>query len=858
LSRRYATGTVAEAADAQVVELELPHAAQRAGARLDSDALGRWFMSQGWAVQPFQRRVWRAMCSGESGLVHAQTGSGKTLAVWFGALLRLSDPHSAGLQVLWITPMRALATDTRAALAAPLAPLGIAREVELRTSDTSSAQRSRQLRKPPLALVTTPESLSLLIAQPQWRSFFASLSTVVVDEWHELIGSKRGVQVQLALQRLRGLGTGCAVWGLSATLARPEEALEVLVGRPGGCLIRAPNRRAPIIDTMIPEAVERFPWAGHLGTRMLGQVVRELDAASTSLVFCNTRAQAEIWYQLLLDARPDWAGLIALHHGSLDREARQWVEQSLGTGRLRAVVCTSTLDLGVDFAPVERVLQIGSAKGVARLLQRAGRSGHRPGGVSRVTLVPTHALELLEAAAAREAAASRRIEPHRALEQPIDVLVQHLVTAALGDGFVEAELLAEVRATHAYRNLDEASWRWALDFVIQGGESLKAYPEYRKLVRDPGGRWRVSDAAIARRHRMSMGTIVAEAEVSVRAMNGSRIGSVEESFIGRLSPGDAFVFAGRAWELVRFRDMEAWVRRAKSERAAVSRWAGSRMPLSSELAQSMLDQLERLSSVTPAASFAPRRGPARSGHSLDGCGSPELDAIGPLLELQARRSRLPVRAHLLIEQMTSREGHHVFVYPFAGRAAHLGLASVLAFRLARSKPATFSIAVNDYGFELLGAEPFDPVPFTSGELLSPVDLESDLMAAVNAAELVRRRFRETARIAGLLVQGRPGERRSARALQASAGLFHDVFTRHDPENRLLAQARSELFERELDAPRIRACLEALAGQPVDFVPIERPTPFAFPLMVERLRERLSTEALDERIARMLAHAERGA
>jgi ATP-dependent Lhr-like helicase len=849
---------VAEPAGDQIAEREPARAAQRAGARLDPASLDRWFASQGWTVQPFQHRVWRAMRRGVSGLVHAETGSGKTLAVWFGALLRLSDKHSAGLQVLWITPMRALATDTRAALAAPLAALGIAREVELRTSDTSSAQRSRQLRKPPLALVTTPESLSLLIAQPEWRSFFASLSTVVVDEWHELIGSKRGVQVQLALQRLRGLGSACAVWGLSATLARPEEALEVLTGRPGGCLIRAPGRRVPIIDTMIPEAVERFPWAGHLGTRMLGQVVRALDAASTSLVFCNTRAQAEIWYQLLLDARPDWAGLIALHHGSLDREARHWVEENLGAGRLRAVVCTSTLDLGVDFAPVERVLQIGSAKAVARLLQRAGRSGHRPGGVSRATLVPTHALELLEAAAAREAVGRARIEPHRALEQPLDVLVQHLVTAALGEGFDEAELLAEVRGTHAYRYLDEGSWRWALDFVIQGGESLKAYPEYRKLVRDPDGRWRVPDAAIARRHRMSIGTIVAEAEVSVRAMNGSRLGSVEESFIGRLKPGDSFVFAGRVWELVRFRDMEAWVRRAKSERAAVSRWAGSRMPLSSELAQSMFEQLERLSGVSAAASSAPRPGPVNSERPLAGRGSPELDAIAPLIELQARRSRLPVRARLLIEQMTSREGHHVFVYPFAGRAAHLGLASLLAFRLARGKPATYSIAVNDYGFELLGAEPFDPAPFTSGELLSPNDLEPDLMAAINAAELIKRRFRETARIAGLLVQGRPGERRSARALQASAGLFHDVFARHDPDNRLLAQARAEVLERELDAPRIRACLEALSGQPVDFVPIERPTPFAFPLMVERLRERLSTEALGERIARMLAQAERGA
>jgi ATP-dependent Lhr-like helicase len=812
--------------------------AERLLQQIDRAAIERWFGFLGWTVQPFQRKVWQAMRRGESGLVHAETGSGKTLAVWLGALQSGRPVHGEGLRVLWVTPMRALATDTQLALQAALVALDIDRPVGLRTSDTSAGDRAKQLKRPPIALVTTPESLSLLLAQREHRALFNTLSTIVVDEWHELVGSKRGVQVQLALQRLRSLRQDVMIWGLSATFARPADALEVLLGRAGGTLVTLPKREPPVIDTLIPDRIERFPWAGHLGARMLEPVVREIDAASTSLVFCNTRAQAEIWYQLLLEARPDWAGAIALHHGSLDAQVRRWVEEGLRAGRLRAVVCTSTLDLGVDFAPVERVLQIGSAKGVARLLQRAGRSGHRPGGVSRVTLIPTHALELLEAAAARAAVARARLEPHRTLSQPLDVLVQHLVTMAVGEGFDEAELLEEVRRTHAYRRLDDATWRWAMDFVVQGGECLGAYPEYRKIERGPEGRWRVPDAAIARRHRMAIGTIVAESEISVRAMNGARLGAVEESFIGRLKPGDTFVFAGRVWELVRFRDMEAWVRRAKSGRAAVSRWAGARMPLSSELAEAMLEQLEST-------------GRARRG-------SPEIGAMGPLLALQSDRSRLPVRGRLLVEQMRSREGHHLFVYPFAGRAAHLGLASLLALRLARVKPSTYSIAVNDYGFELLGVAPFDPMLFAGGALLSPIDLESDLMAAVNAAELVRRRFRETARIAGLLVQGYPGERRSARLLQASAGLFHDAFVRHDPGNRLLAQARVEVLEHELDAPRIRACLDALVGQPVDVVSITQPTPFAFPLMVERLRERLSTEALEDRIARMMAQAEAGA
>lgn len=801
---------------------------------LDEPALEHWFSMRGWMVQPFQRRVWRAMRAGESGLLHAGTGSGKTLAVWLGALLA-ARPGS-GLRVLWVTPMRALASDTCAALAEPLESLGSAWRVALRTSDTGSSERQRQLRTPPQALVTTPESLSLLIAQPAGAAFFASLQVIVVDEWHELIGGKRGVQVQLAIARLRQWCAEPLVWGLSATLARPEEALEVLTGGRSGRLVRAPLSCPPRVDTLIPEAVEHFPWAGHLGARMRDPVIREIEASASALVFCNTRAQAEIWYQMLLEARPDWAGVIALHHGSLDASVRRWVEEGIADGRLRAVVCTSTLDLGVDFAPVDRVLQIGSAKGVARLLQRAGRSGHRPGGQPRVTLVPTHSLELLEAAAARQAIAEQRIEPQRSPEQPLDVLVQHLVTVALAGGFEDQALFAEVRSTWAYRQLSLEDWNWALDFVVRGGSSLRAYPAYHKLVRDQTGRWHVEDAAIARRHRQGIGTIVADAEITVRSMNGARLGSVEESFISRLKPGDCFVFAGRVLELARFQDMVAWVRRARDARAAVSRWAGSRMPLTSELAEAMLGELDRCAEGR--------------------CRGPELVALRPLLALQSQRSRLPGRSLLLVESMRSREGYHLFVYPFAGRAAHLGLASLFAWRLARRVPATYSIAVNDYGFELFGREPFDQGLIESGELFAADSLEADCLLAVNAAELVKRRFRETARIAGLLIQGGARERVSSRSLQASAGLFYEVFARHDPSSLLLEQARREVLEQELELDRIRAALGGLRTRPVVFVTIEQPTPFAFPLMVERLRERLSTEALEQRIARLIAEAQR--
>lgn len=818
------TGTAAEAARPAI---------------LTEARLSGWFAGRGWRPFAFQRRVWRALSQGSSGLLHAGTGSGKTLAVWLGALLRIlpatqSAPPRA-LRVVWVTPMRALAADTARALEAPLAALGLELSVGLRTGDTPPAERSRQDRRPPFVLVTTPESLSLMMSRADAADRLGGVAALIVDEWHELIGNKRGVQLQLAIARIATLsGAAPVVWGVSATLGNPEEALDVLLGGRPGVLIEAAARRPPVIDTLLPDMLERFPWGGHLGARMRDAVVDELAASASSLVFCNTRAQAELWYAMLLDARPDWAGEIALHHSSLDVEARRWVERAIAEGRLRAVVCTSSLDLGVDFAPVARVLQIGSPKGIARLLQRAGRSGHRPGAVSRLSLVPTHALELVEAVAARDAARAGRIEARHSPRCPVDVLVQHLVTVAAGTGFDEATMLAEARSTFAYRDLDETTWRWTLSFVSEGA-SLSAYPEYRKLARAQDGLWRISDAAIARRHRMSIGTIVADAAIELRFMNGARLGSVEEAFIARLRPGDRFMFAGRVLELVRVHDMSAWVRRSRARTGAVARWSGGRMPLSGELARAVLERL----SEAAAGRFS----------------GPEMRCARPMLELQARWSRLPQPQILLAEALESREGHHLFVYPFAGRHANLGLACMLAWRASHGQPATLSVAVNDYGFELLSAEPVAHAQLVADQGFAGYVPASELAAAVNAAELSRRRFREIARVAGLVFQGHPRERRSARSLQASATMFHDVFSRHDPGNLLLAQARDEVLAHELELDRIEASLAEMRARRLVIVPIERPTPFAFPLMIERLRETVSTETLADRVARMLAELE---
>ena len=775
------------------------------------------------------------MAAGRSGLLHATTGSGKTYAVWMGVLDQARRGDS-GLRALWLTPMRALAADTARALALPLPERVAGWTVGLRTGDTPAAERAKQDRKLPQALVTTPESFTLLLTRADAHDRLAGVHTVIVDEWHEMIGNKRGVQVQLALARLRRWNPALKVWGLSATLGNLDEAMRALLAGDDGALVQGRIDKPLVIDTLLPADPGRFSWGGHLGAQMEQPVVDEIERSGPTLIFTNVRSQAEIWYQMLLRSRPEWAGQIALHHGSLDKGTREWVEAGLKAGTLKAVVATSSLDLGVDFLPVERVLQIGSAKGVARLLQRAGRSGHQPGRASRVTMVPTHTLELVEAVAARRAALARNIEKRFAPDKPLDVLVQHLVSMALGDGFRADELFDEVRSAWSYRELTRAEFRWALDFVTRGGASLKAYPQYHRVVEGDDGVHRVPDRGIAMRHRLQVGTIVSESSMHVKWLGSSgTIGQIEEGFIARLQRGDHFVFAGRVLEYVRTQDMAAYVRKATKKTGIVPAWAGGKMPLSSELADATLAVLQS----------------ARQGDWLD----PELQAARPMLDAQQRLSRLPTPDTLLIEQFSSREGFHVFVYPFAGRTVHLGLASLIAWRLARTAPNTFSLAVNDYGFELLAAEPLDAGPLLDQRVFDEAELLPHVLASLNSSELAQRRFREIARVAGLVFTGYPGAPKSTRQLQASSSLFYEVFRQYDPDNLLLGQAQAEVLAQELDLRRLRASLKRMRGLRVEAVTLPAPSPFALALMVERFREQLTTQKLADRLARMLKEAQ---
>lgn len=807
-------------------------------------ALQWWFKKKRWTPFAYQYEAWSAYLDGFGGLVNAPTGMGKTYAVWMGPLsewlLTNPDPSTwnpkqpAPATVLWITPLRALSNDTASALRAPLQALGIPWSLELRTGDTSAAVKARQREKMPTVLITTPESLSVLLSYEDTQEKLTQLKCVVVDEWHELLGSKRGTQTELGLARLRKWVPGLRTWGLSATLGNLPQALDVLLGTPdsNGVLIRGPMEKDMEIETLMPESIERFPWSGHIGLRLLQQVVEAIGHAKSTLVFTNTRAQAELWYQNILGQKPRWSNQVALHHGSLDREIREAVEQRLREGTIKAVVCTSSLDLGVDFPAVDQVMQIGSPKGVARLLQRAGRSGHQPGGLSRILCVPTHALEFVEYAAARDAALAGDLEPREPLNRPLDVLVQHLVTLAMGGGYEEEELFEEVRSSYAFRNLTRREWDWCLEFVTRGGMALRTYPQFQKVVKHHD-RYGVASPLIAKLHRLNIGTITGDLVINVKLQGGNLLGTVEENFISKLHPGNKFVFAGRVLELIRFREATATVKFAESAKGMLPSWGGSRMPITSELGRAVRHKLNE----------------AREGRYI---GS-EMQMVKPILEVQREWSVIPSAAEVLIETTRTREGFNIYIYPFEGRFVHEGIGALVAYRLARDEPSSIGVTMNDYGFEMLCARPIELDEAGWKKHFTQEHLLDDLVACLNAAELARRQFREIARVAGLIFGGYPGAPKTGRQVQASSSLLYDVFRKYDPQNLLLDQANREVLEKQLEVQRLRETLARLESSNLVIVRTKRFTPLAFPLWATRIGSAsayVSTEPFGERIKRM--------
>jgi ATP-dependent Lhr-like helicase len=794
-----------------------------------------WFEQNGWEPFPFQLESWQYYLEGYSGLVNAPTGSGKTYSLAMPILLEAlrEEKPVKGLRAIWITPIRALAKEIQSSMQRAAHDLGLDWNIAIRSGDTSQSERAKQKRNAPEVLITTPESLHLLLASKGYHRYFKHLKTIVIDEWHELIGSKRGVQIELALSRFKGFLPAVKVWGISATIGNMQEAIDVLLGsqlHPGTYkIVKADIEKKIEVESVLPDEIERFPWAGHLGIKLLDKIIPIIEEGNSTLIFTNTRAQCEIWYQKILDAAPQLAGAIAMHHSSISRELRNWVEEALHEGTLKAVVCTSSLDLGVDFRPVERIVQIGSPKGVARFMQRAGRSGHQPGAVSTIHFVPTHALELVEAAALRYAMQEDKLESRIPYIRSFDVLLQYLVTLAISDGFKPEELLPEIRSTYAFSSITDDEWAWCLHFITTGGHSLHAYDEYKKVIVEEGI-YKVDSRRVAMRHRLQIGTIVSDVSMNVKYVSGKRIGTIEEWFIAQLKPGDVFWFAGRSLELVRIKEMTVQVRKSKKKTGKIPAWLGGRLQWSSQLSSSLRYKMEQISDQRFTEA--------------------ELQCLQPLIEVQAQRSKVPNAGELLIEYFKDREGYHLIFYPFEGRFVHEGMGALIAYRIARLSPISFSIAMNDYGFELLSDSPIAIEQALEADIFSTTQLSQDINASINAVEMAKRKFRDIASIAGLVFRGFPGKQKKDRHLQSSSQLFFDVFYDYEPDNLLLLQAYDEVMSFQLEEARLRNALERINKQQIIVTKPQRATPFAFPIIVDRLREKLSSEKLEDRIKKM--------
>jgi len=796
-----------------------------------------WFRRQGWEPLSFQHETWEAFLAGHSGLVQVPTGSGKTYAAIMGAIAAMLHDPKPGLQLLYITPLRSLSRDIEQSIRRPIEEMGWEFRVESRTGDTSASRKARQLKNTPQILITTPESLSLMLSYAGAETLFGNLRAVILDEWHELLGSKRGTQTELCLSALRQLQPSLQTWALSATLGNLQEAAQVAVGLGTEPVIIQTNlQRQTIIRSILPESVDTFPWAGHLGLRMFQELVDALDIETSTLIFTNTRAQAEKWYQALLFALPDQADRIALHHGSIDVQEREAIEAAVKTGSIKWVVCTSSLDLGVDFQPVERVVQIGSAKNLARLLQRAGRSAHVPEGTSEIFFLPTNSLELLEISAFRNGLAQGDLEVRRPLHKPYDVLIQHLVTLACGDGFTPADTLSAIRKTSPYECLTDAEFTWMLDFLEKGGKSLSAYPRYKKITLKED-RYRVIDPQIARMHRMGIGTITSNQSVQIQYTNRRKIGTIEEGFASKLQKGDVFFFAGRQLEFFQMKDMVVYVKGTTKKSTVTPTWSGGNLAISDTLSTHLRQEIER---------------------SQDAAMNLEITCLQPVLSAQQRISHLPATHELLIETCKTREGQHLYVYPFEGRFVHEGLGFLWAYRFARQKQATFTISVNDYGFEILAPKDYPFHDLFSEDFFSLENLEADIRASLNLSELTARKFRGIAQIAGLVFKGYPSAKKTAGQLQISSSLIYEVFSKYEPDNLLLKQAEQEVLTHQLEVHRLARTLDRMRSLSLVWQTTKRPSPFAFPLLIERLNSRLSNESLLERIERMKQQWERKA
>jgi len=787
--------------------------------------IAAWFDARGWRVRRHQHEMLAADDAGRHALLVADTGAGKTLAGFLPTLAAFAPsrlagvPPPEGLHTLYVSPLKALAHDVQRNLMAPIADLALPIRVETRSGDTPSDRKARQRARPPHVLLTTPESLSLLLSYPGAETMFAGLRRVVIDEVHAFATGKRGDLLALALTRLQAIAPDMRRAALSATVADADDYRAWLAphGDIGSvALVEGEPGAPPVVEILLPQE-NRVPWSGHAATWAIPQLYQAIRAHRTTLVFTNTRFLAELIFQLLWDANEDVLP-IGIHHGSLSKEARRKVEGAMARGELRALVCTASLDLGVDWGDIDLVVQMGAPKGSSRLLQRIGRANHRLDCPSKALLVPGNRFEFLEATAAADAVDQGRRDGDKFRPGGLDVLAQHVMGRACAGPFDEAELLAEVRSALPYATIDEAAFARVLDFVATGGYALRAYDRFRRIVRGKDGTWRLAHPEHAARHRINAGIIVDAEMLDVRFRNGRSLGRVEEMFGASLRPGDTFRFAGLDLEVEGMRDMELIVRAAKRS-ATIPSYMGARMPISSHLAERVRELL------------------------VDRVGWGRFpDDVREWLEVQDWRSHLPAPGRLLVESFPHGGLEYSVFYTFEGWNANQSLGMLVTRRMADIGLGPLGFVANDYALAVWGLEPArDPAA-----LLSPDILAHEFVDWVQQSYLLRRAFREVAVISGLVERQQPGNRKTGRQVTFSTDLIFDVLQRHEPDHLLIEAAWADARARLTDVDRVAQVLER-AGEQIDHVRLDRVSPLAVPVLSMIGREALPSGAADDEL-----------
>ncbi|MES2002407.1 MAG: ligase-associated DNA damage response DEXH box helicase [Pseudomonadota bacterium] len=776
----------------------------------------QWFEAKGWKPRRHQLAMLEVAQSGRSALLVAATGAGKTLAGFLPTLCELADHPADGLHTLYVSPLKALAVDVQRNLVGPAEEMGLPIRIETRTGDTPSDRKARQRVRPPHILLTTPESLSLLLSYSDSPALFANLRTVVVDEIHAFAREKRGDLLSLALARLDALRPGLRRVGLSATIADPDAYRAWLA--PDGdidsiALVEGEAGAEPDLSILIPDG--KIPWGGHSGRHAVGEVMKLIEQHGTTLVFCNTRSLAELIFQELWSVNDNQLP-IGIHHGSLALEARRKVESAMAGGRLRALVCTASLDLGIDWGNVDQVVQMGAPKGSSRLLQRIGRANHRLDEPSRGLIVPGNRFEYLEARAALDAVAAGELDPEIFRPGTLDVLAQHVLGIACAGPFDEAELLAEVRGAAPYSGLTDQTWRLVLDYIATGGYSLRAYDKFKRLVEYEPGKWRITRPAITAQHRLNAGVIVDNPMMDVRFLNGRMLGRVEEGFGATLSVGDHIFFAGLSLEVTRFKDSDIIVR-ASSKSARLVTYGGQRMSMSTHLA-------ERVRAFLADGS---------EWHRFP-------DDVREWLEVQERRSILPRPDQLLVETFPREGRHFLCIYSFEGWNAHQSLGMLITRRMETAGLKPMGFVANDYALAVYSLEEVtDPAP-----LFLPDILEHEFVEWVEQSHLLKRAFREVAVIGGLVERQHPGKRKTGKQVSFSTDLIYDVLRKYEPEHLLLRAAWSDARGRMTELGRLARLVDRAAATMIH-VKADRVTPLAIPLMVVIGREALPPGAADD-------------